>query len=274
MSFANFLKDQEPEIYAEYAMELFGRDKVGKKGSVISQDSFKSTIDKDKRFAIPEGTERLSNLDENHIAYRYMTSRLIPKEHLAHMFYAPDFQAFLEQYDLDIEASRAPRIIIPFYDRDWNLQGFQGRSLPNNFKEIRYITIKLNENFPKIYGLHRLTDYETVYVTEGPIDSLFLINGVAMMGADIDHDEIREYTGKDSIVYVFDNEPRSEEIQRRMKDRIEAGYDIVIWPKHIQEKDINELILSGLTTEEVRSTIKSNTYNGMKAKLLFGEWRK
>ena len=275
MSFANFLKEYEPETYAEYALELFGRDKVGKRGSAISAESFSSTIDKEKRFEIPPNTERISNLPEDHAAYRYLTTRKIPQEHFAHIFYTDNFEQFVSEYNVDKEVTDTPRIIIPFYDRNYNLQGFQGRAMPWNFGEIRYITIKLNERFPKIYGLHRLNKNQSVvYVTEGPLDSLFLPNAVAMMGADLEHDTILSYTKQKEVVYIFDNEPRSREIQRRLRDRIDEGRLVVIWPEHVEEKDINDLRLSGYTQKQILSIIKENTVSGMKAELLFSEWRK
>lgn len=275
MSFANFLKEYEPDVYAEYAMELFGQSRVGNRGSTISSESFTSTVDKDKRFAIPEQTQRISNLAVDHPAHQYLTQRKIPKEHFAHMFYTDNFESFVNQYEVNKEVTNTPRILIPFYDRKYNLQGFQGRAMPNNFAEIRYITIKLNESFPKMYGLHRLNQKQSVvYVTEGPLDSLFLPNAIAMMGADLDHDTILKYTGTREAVYIFDNEPRSKEIQRRLSKRIDEGRLVVIWPDYVKEKDINDLILSGYTKQQILNIVTENTVNGMKAKMLFSEWRK
>lgn len=275
MSFANFLKEYEPDVYAEYAMEIFGRDKVGRKGSTVSKEAFQSSVEKDKRFSIPAETQRISNLPKEHPAHKYLLSRLIPSEHFAHIFYTENFAKFVAQYDTEKEVSNTPRIIIPFYDREYNLMGFQGRAMPWNFSEIRYITIKLSETFPKIYGLHRLRkDRSVVYVTEGPLDSLFLPNGIAMMGADLDHSKILSLTQKKEVVYIFDNEPRSAEIQRRMKQRIDNGRLIVIWPDYVKEKDINQMIMNGYTKNQIQNIITENTVSGMKAKLLFGEWRK
>ena len=45
------------------------------------------------------------------------------------------------------------RLIIPFYDKEKNLVAFQGRALDDS--KIRYITIKLEENLPKIFGIDR-----------------------------------------------------------------------------------------------------------------------
>lgn len=274
MSFANFLKEYEPEVYAEYAMEIFGRDTVGKRGSVISKESFKETIDKDKRFAVPEHTQRISDLDDSHPAKRYILQRQIPTEHHSHLYYTDNFQTFVSNYE-NKEVSTTARIIIPLYDKEYNLIGFQGRSMPWNVGEVRYITIKMVETFPKIYGLHRMNnDWNIVYVVEGPFDAMFLNNTIAMMGSNVDHEDVLRFTKKKDIVYILDNEPRSKDIQRKLKDLISNERKVVIWPEYIKEKDINEMILSGYTKEQIHSIIKENTASGIKAEALYSEWRR
>jgi len=274
MLFPTFLKQEFPDVYKDYAMDEFSRGNVGKVGSKVSTEDFHSSVDKDKRFSIPEHTERISNLDEMHPAYQYVQQRLIPKEQYAHLFYTDNFKEFLKQFDKEYDAPTTPRIILPFYDREYNLKGFQGRAMPWNFQELRYITIKLDESFPKLYGLHSLPkNPEKVYVLEGPIDSMFLPNAVAMMGADLDHSTILQYTNAKNLVYVFDNEPRNSEIRRRVKSRIDEGHSVVLWPKYLAGmKDINQMILKGYSTERIKDVIDNWTYDSAKAKLMFGIW--
>ena len=75
-----------------------------------------------------------------------------------------------------------PRIIIPFLDIKGKMFAFQGRAFGE--EEPKYITIKLDENKKRIYGLDRLDITKKIYVVEGPIDSLFLPNAIAVAGAD------------------------------------------------------------------------------------------
>ena len=49
---------------------------------------------------------------------------------------------------------------------------------------------------------------------------------------------------------------------------------MVLWPDDVKEKDINDMILSGKTKEEVQTIIKNNTYQGDMAKIRFSKWRK
>ena len=67
-----------------------------------------------------------------------------------------------------------PRIIIPFKDKEGNTFGYQGRSLSNS--GLRYITILLQDDKPKIFGLNTLDYEQRIYITEGPLDSLFIKN--------------------------------------------------------------------------------------------------
>jgi hypothetical protein len=72
-------------------------------------------------------------------------------------------------------------------------------------------------------------------------------------------------------VWIYDNEPRNAEIHSRISKVIDRGERVVIWPSTIKEKDINDMILSGL---DVQSVIELNTYSGLEAKLKFTTWKK
>jgi hypothetical protein len=157
-----------------------------------------------------------------------------------------------------------PRIIIPLFYQN-TLVGYQGRALGSN--KIKYITIMLNDDAPKIYGLDEVQKDKTVYVTEGPFDSTFIPNAIAMCGADGDVSK----WGIDNPVWIYDNEPRNTEILSRISRVIEVGQKVVIWPSSIKEKDINDMVLSGL---DVRNVIESNVYSGLEAKLKFTTWKK
>ena len=146
-----------------------------------------------------------------------------------------------------------------------NLVGFQGRAL--GLSKVKYITIMLDDNAPKIYGLDEIQKSETVYITEGPFDSTFIRNAIALCGADGD---IAKW-GICDCVWIYDNEPRNTEILSRISRVIENGQKVVIWPSTIKEKDINDMVLSGL---DVQNVIESNIYSGLEAKLKFTAWKK
>ena len=150
------------------------------------------------------------------------------------------------------------------YDEDKNIIGFQGRSLgPNN---VKYITVMLNEDAPKIYGLDKIDTKKPVYILEGPFDSTFVENSVAMCGSDLDIGSF----GWSDYIWVYDNEPRSRQITDKISRSIDAGDAVVIWPRSIQEKDLNDMHKSGINVKDV---IQSNVYQGLKAKLQLSSWK-
>jgi hypothetical protein len=77
-----------------------------------------------------------------------------------------------------------------------------------------------------------------------------------------------------STVFVYDNEPRNREIVNRISKCIDRGQRVVIWPPNIIKKDINELILDGMTENEIMEIIKNNTYFGAIAKLKLNQWKR
>ena len=88
-----------------------------------------------------------------------------------------------------------------------------------------------------------------------------------MCGADADVSR----WGISNPVYVYDNEPRSPEIVRRIETAISAKQTVVIWPSNISEKDINDMVLAG---HDVQSVVELNTYEGLEAQLNFNKWKR
>jgi len=263
-SFSNFLKDHVPHVYDEYVMERYKEGTIGKNvpkpdlTQFISKPKFeKKTID----------LEPLSRLNNFHVAKKYILDRGIPENKLDRLYYCPNFKEWTntQKQTFSDTTNDEARIIIPLNDTDGNLIGFQGRSLSPNAK-MRYITVMLDENAPKLYGLDHINKNETIYIVEGPLDSFFLENAVAMCGSDVD---IRSF-GWSDYIWVYDNEPRSRQITNKISKSIDAGDAVVIWPRSIKEKDLNDMVTSGIN---VRNVIQSNVYQGLKAKLQLSSWK-
>ena len=207
----------------------------------------------------------VSNLNTEHPAKEYLLQRKLPLEAL---YFTEKFQEWtnsIKPGTFEDISHDEPRIIIPFKDREGNTFGYQGRSLSDS--GLRYITILLQEDKPKIFGLNTLDYEQTIYVTEGPLDSLFIKNCCAMAGADLSG---VSDLGSD-VVYILDNEPRNKQIVDRVGKLIDSGQSVVIWPSNITQKDINDMFLAGIP---VQSVIESNTYHGLAATLKFNQWRK
>ena len=125
----------------------------------------------------------------------------------------------------------------------------------------------MDKDYPKLFGLDRVNNTQKVYVTEGPFDSLFLSNAIAMCGSDVTLDD----TQFNDLVYVLDNEPRNYEIVKKYEKLIQSGNQIVIWPNTIKEKDLNDMIMSG---HDVQRVVKSNIYSGLEATIKLNAWKK
>src|SRR6056300_315134 len=162
-----------------------------------------------------------------------------------------------------------PRLIIPFFDTAGKLFAFQGRAFGN--EQPKYLTIKLDEKKQKVYGLERINFQRPVFITEGPLDSLFVDNCLAAAGADL---ILKNKISNEEVTYIFDNEPRNKEIIKRMYSVVEKNYNVVIWPSEIQLKDVNDLILSGLTKAEVYDIISKNTYSKLSALTKLNDYKK
>ena len=256
-TFNNFLKTIDSTLHKQYILEKFKERNVGK-GSIIPEPefNFKKPVFR-KKLDLPKASEIP-------IATKYLETRKINPN----LFYFTDqFQKWTNTHKQTFNTIHRDesRVIIPLHDTEKNLIGFQGRSLGPN--SVKYITVMLNEDAPKIYGLDKIDETKPIYITEGPFDSTFVENSVAMCGSDLD---IRTF-GWSDYIWVFDNEPRNREIVERIDKTIHRGDKVVIWPLNIKEKDINDMVLCG---HDVMNVLESNTYSGLKAKIKFNNWKK
>jgi predicted RNA-binding Zn-ribbon protein involved in translation (DUF1610 family) len=255
-SFNNFLKQFDLNLHKQYSFEKFKEGYSGK-NFTAETPGFNFEVPKFKsKLNLPKASENIK-------AKQYLESRnLNPYK----FYYSEKFKSWVNsiKHTFDDLKYDEPRIVIPlFYKKE--LIGFQGRALGSS--KIKYITIMLDDDAPKIYGLDEIEKDKTIYITEGPFDSTFIPNSIALCGADGDVDKWID----SNFVWIYDNEPRNAEILSRIAKVIQRGEEVVIWPSTIKEKDINDMVLSGLNVQDV---IKSNTYSGLEAKLKFTTWKK
>lgn len=224
--------------------------------------------------SILDGLKNFEQLHEaKHPAVNYIIQRKIPKEFWSLLYFAPKFKQFVNsvtpKFQEPIEGEH-PRLIIPFFTPSGKCFAFQGRAFGN--EEPKYYTIKVDETEEKIYGLERVDYSKPIYVVEGPIDSLFLPNAIAVSGSSFDTPTIRRILT--NAIIVMDNEPRNKEIAKQLEKYIENGYNVVMYPETVLEKDINDMIKNGRTVSEILDLINTNTYSGAAAKMKFATWRK
>ena len=256
MTLSNFLKEIDTVLHKQYVFERFKNNSTGR-GTVVEEPKF--------NFKPPEFKPKLDlpKASTNVIATKYLENRKLDPNKF---YYTDKFRAWSNSHKQTFDDVNydEPRIIIPLFYQN-TLVGFQGRSLGPS--KVKYITVMINDDAPKIYGLDTIRKSSPVFVTEGPFDSTFLRNSIAMCGADGDVGK----WGVSTPVWVYDNEPRSKEITARISNTIDRGDKVVIWPTNIKEKDINDMVLAG---HDVQNIVESNVYSGLEAQLKFNTWKR
>jgi len=257
LSFNNFLKHVDTTLHKQYTLEKFKEGHTGRNFVVetpkleFTKPVFKKSID-------------LPKASTDSRAKEYLENRKIDPDKF---YFADKFMQWVntQKQTFDTITRDECRIVIPMYDESKNLIGFQGRALEKSF--TKYITVMLDEEAPKVYGLDSIDKTSPVYITEGPFDSTFIRNSIAMCGADAD---ISNW-GISNPVWVYDNEPRNREIVERIRKTIDGGNSIVIWPNNIEQKDVNDMVLAG---HDVMSMLELNTHSGLEAKIKFNNWKR
>ena len=253
----------DPQLHKEYIIEKY---KTGN-NNTTKEPEFKFEPVKFDDKALKELT-RLDTIPD-HPAYKMFVEKRCLQNYHDKLYVSWNFYAWVNSIipnKFPNIKEDHPRVVIPFLDVDNKMFAFQGRAFGD--EQPKYITIKLDEKKRRIYGLDRLDINKTTYITEGPIDSLFLPNAIAVAGSDL---EIT--TLKRKAVYVFDNEPRNGEIVNKIKKLIEKNYKICLWPKSLKYKDINDMIIAGMTPVEVQGIIDNNTFSKLSAHQQFNDWK-
>jgi len=273
LSFINYLKQYHNESFKDFIKNEF-RNKYKKKEKEIK------ILEKKPIPAIYKGEfdlTRISELSQTHDAYMYMKNRKIPQKYFSYFGYTDNFKEWINTKinDKFKETKRDDRrIVVPFIDNNNICFGVAGRALSeNNFP--KYITIKFNEEMPKVFGLDRIDTGIDVYIFEGQIDSLFIPNSIALGGSDIKFDTIDKIIPKDKSIFIFDNEINFQ-IFKKIERVIDKGYKVCLLPKNIRKhgKDINDYIMYGMTSNEILDIIKKNTFFGLRAKAQFSVWKR
>jgi transcription elongation factor Elf1 len=275
-SLANLLKNLDTALHSEYVLERYKTGESGVKNysnEAISVPSPKfGRLQKSKVF---EHAEWINKLPPEHFCLIYATKRLIPTKFYDKLLFTSHYKQFITSLvpNHGKQLLDDARLVIPFYNVYNELIAVSGRALETSDKTLRYVTIRVKESDDKlIYGLDRVDLNKPVKIVEGPIDSMFLSNCVASGDANL------TLVAKDidcaKKILIFDNEPRNKEIVKMMQDAIKSGHHIVIWPDIIKSKDINEMVMSGISVDEIESIISTNSFTDIKAQMRFVSWKK
>ena len=254
-TFGKVLEYLDVTLYKEYIMERYKGD-----APKTEQPEFKFEAPKFKKIDPKlENLIPINKLNTWHPARQFVKSRQLPEEFYSDLYLCPKF---FEWSKIQSQQEH-PRLVIPFRDESGEVFAAQGRAFG---KEIpKYLTIKFQDK-PKIFGLDRVDFAKRYYVVEGPLDSMFLDNCLAVAGADF------RYLPPGDTTIVLDNEPRSREIIKQMERLIHQEHELVIWPDSITQKDINDMVLAG--QQDIKTTIDNNTFSGLEATMKLAAWKR
>jgi hypothetical protein len=284
-SFDTFLKGQDPTLHKEFVYEKFkhsndyrwGSNRVQRNAVVVG---LKQPVEYkcDYIDVALSGLKNIEELPNGHKCKEYVINRKIPKEFWSNLYYTQNYRKWVNEFIIKDKfktlSETDERLVIPFFKKSGKVFAYQGRYLGSNCNITKYITVKKETEYPDdilIYGLDRVDFNKTVYVCEGPIDSMFIPNCIAVSGSSLK--KMLKYKGLD-LVFIFDNQPRNEVIVKLLENMIKLNKKVVIFPEYIKGKDINDLIKNGLTPEKVYDMVQSNTFDGLNAQLQFAKWSK
>ena len=262
-SLSNLLKQLDVLLYNQYTLENF---KEGRSNTAPAFNFEQPDFTKRKEQSL---FDSLFDPVQGTSAEQYLKSRKIPEHRWDELYYIDNIQKLeqlSEKYKDRIVGSE-PRLVIPFYNRDGKFVGVTCRALGD--ERLRYITVRLDDGDPFVYNLDKIDITKDVYVTEGPLDSLFIENAVAAGSSDLN--AVKSAVPKEKLILVFDNQPRNKELVNLIEKAVQDDYKLVVWPENISQKDINEMYLAGVAVQDI---INQNTFSGLELKLKFTKWKK
>jgi hypothetical protein len=268
-AFGHFLKQFSPELYNGYRQEVFAEKMLHRKEEekkvIFTMPTPIFTHDNSPLRKL----KKVSQLSSDHIAVQYCALRQIPKEKYEWLYYSDNFGEWVNSFYPDklTVHETEKRIVIPQISEDGMFFGCTGRTIENDGKRYIAISVDHERKYPHLFNMDKVNKNEKLFIVEGPFDSLFIPNCLAMGTSTLNYNNF-PYS---NCVFVLDNESRNIDIVRSMDLILDNGFEICIWPDNIKQKDINEMVLAGLNPYDI---IISNVYSGLSGKLKLTQWKK
>lgn len=275
-NFRNFLEFVDGSLYDEYRREVYMETNRGvlraKKLAVLAKPISHEETKQDSFFV--RNMLRLSDVDDNQIGRKYALKRRIPVTALDDLFFSKNFFTDIEsivpgKFSPEQIAADHPRVVIPIRDREGQIVGMSGRDLLGLGR--KYYHVGFDSNQQMVYGIHKVDLNKKIFVFEGPIDSMFIPNSLAVMTSNFN--KIQKLDNSNMFI-VLDNERRNKEIVLQYQKMIARGYRVCLWPEYIAVKDVNDMVLGGYKPEQIQSIIEENSYRGLEAELIFKSWKR
>lgn len=183
-------------------------------------------------------------------AVEYCVSRKIPEDVYSKWFFC--------QY-----GEYRNRIIITFRKPNGKIYYYQGRSLDRNTK-LRYMSKHTVQGENNVYNYYSVDKTKWVTILEGPVDSIFVVNAVAMTGLKMTDVRIQDFPMRR---FMLDNDESGKKFS---VDLLLQGQYVFNWKRFLRDydyeghiKDVNDFVrknTNGITklTYEIIDTYFTN----------------
>lgn len=239
-----WLQQYFPQIYSEYVSELLSGTKKDYSAEIeelenkmkvdIRETKIKKQLREDIaiKFFIP--------ITDNHElckkAIKICQDRYIPEEIYSKFFVATPGEGSVY----------SNRMIIPFYNAEGEIYYWQARSI-NPHHDPKYLN-RLTSKSESVYNIYNIDKTKPVFITEGPIDSMFIENSISTLGLSVSEKMQEIIDTFDNAIYLFDGDKPG---RRTAKKFLEKGKKVFLWNKflddmdlpHAGKWDINEIML-------------------------------
>lgn len=285
LPFSVFLQQIDSNVFQEYKLENVRLKSHKLKENVDDVIKKASSVNVKKLYNenYLRNCKKLKDIVESDDLYEvkeYCINRKIP-EYFFDRLYAcnniTDVTSTIPKYKDKVYWQDTKMLIIPFFKSDGTYDYIQCRCVGNVSSSLRYITLEINSNSIKLYGLDDIDWNQPIRILEGPIDAMFVDNSLALAGASIskafDYISMKQIqeTGKankESVIVCYDNDYKSnKQIKNQLNNRIDEGYSVLIYDKIFTKKDMNAIILQGWGVEKLNVYITKQTFKGLRAKL-------
>lgn len=285
-SFGKFLQWFDGSLYKDYILDVFAErrpiktTKPDKMSEAYKRANTRRPDINEDDTSIFSNIQPVAQLPEYHFCREYVEERKIPKEWWSNLFYVKEFKHWVNTFkpgkfsEESLKRGDKPRLVIALNNENGWTTTVQGRDLTDE-SYLKYYSIKVAEDVENVFGLDRLDFTKKVYIFEGPIDSMFVPNAIAV-GSSALKVPTKYRTKIKDYVLVFDNEPRNKDIVKIIAGKIRNGEPVYLPPANAPyKKDINDWVMdTGITGEEITQYIDNNTYQGLAAELYFDKWKK
>lgn len=265
LSFTAFLKLIDPYLHSEYQLEKY-RCMI----APIAIQPIVEVAQTTNHSQLLSGLQCVSDLSPDHPAVQYLSRRKIDSAKWSRLYFVAKYGEWAKKQNQSLPTTlkEHARLIIPFFDKRGNITRISARAFFD--EQPKYLYTKVKSDASRVYGLDTVNPSSTVYVLEGPLDSLFFDNAIATGSSSLIVPELQAYS---SVILVPDNQPRNIEVCRAIKRMVDSGHKICLWNKYLG-KDVNEAVLNGHSMESVLQCINASVVSGIQAQLKFSQWVK